>query len=113
MFGSLGFPELILIFIVVLLLFGPKKLPEFAKLLGKTIREFKSTVDEAKSAINEEIEKAGVTSELKDLDRDIKDVNREIRDVNRDIHDSFVYDNHIEPDKTSVPEPENHEKKSE
>ena len=45
MFGSIGFPELILIFIVVLLVFGPNKLPEFAKLLGKTLREFRSTID--------------------------------------------------------------------
>ena len=40
MFGSLGFPEIVLIFVVILLLFGPKKLPDVAKMLGKTIREF-------------------------------------------------------------------------
>lgn len=48
MFGPIGFPELIIIFILILLLFGPKKLPEFAKFLGKTIREFRKTVDEPK-----------------------------------------------------------------
>jgi len=73
MFGSIGFPELILIFIVVLLVFGPKKLPEFAKLLGKTIREFRSTIDEAKAAIEDEIYKEGMTTELKDIGKDIKD----------------------------------------
>jgi len=73
MFGSIGFPELILIFIVVLLVFGPKKLPEFAKLLGKTIREFRSTVDEAKSAIENEIYKEGMASGLKDIGKDFKD----------------------------------------
>ena len=60
MFGSVGFPELILVFIVVLLVFGPKKLPEFAKLLGKALHEFRSTVDEAKSAIEDEIYKEGM-----------------------------------------------------
>lgn len=62
-----------LIFIVVLLVFGPKKLPEFAKLLGKTIREFRSTVDEAKAAIEDEIYKEGMTTQLKDIGKDIKD----------------------------------------
>ncbi len=73
MFGSVGFPELLLVFVIVLLLFGPKKLPEFAKFLGKAIREFRSTVDEAKSAIEEEIEKADVTQDLKKIDREVKD----------------------------------------
>lgn len=73
MLGSIGFPELILIFVVVLLIFGPKKLPEFAKFLGKAIREFKSTVDEAKSAIESEIEKVDLDSDLKTIDRQVKD----------------------------------------
>jgi Tat protein translocase TatB subunit len=73
MFGSIGFPELILIFIVVLLVFGPKKLPEFAKLLGKTIRELRSTIDEAKSAIEDEIYKEDLTTQLKDIGKDVKD----------------------------------------
>ena len=53
-----------MIFIVVLLVFGPKKLPEFAKLLGKTIREFRSTIDEAKAAIEDEIYKEGMADPL-------------------------------------------------
>ena len=38
---SLGGPEMMVIFVVVLLLFGGKKLPEFARGMGKSIREFK------------------------------------------------------------------------
>ena len=62
-----------MIFMVVLLVFGPKKLPEFAKLLGKTIRQFRSTVDEAKAAIEDEIYKEGMTTQLKDIGKDIKE----------------------------------------
>jgi len=46
MFGNIGMPELILIFLVVLLLFGAKKLPELAQGLGKGIREFKKAMRE-------------------------------------------------------------------
>jgi sec-independent protein translocase protein TatA len=45
MFG-LGAPELVLIFVVILLLFGGKKLPELARGLGKGIREFKKAKDD-------------------------------------------------------------------
>jgi len=74
MFGSIGFPEIIMIFLVVLLLFGPKKLPDFAKTFGKTIREFRKTINEAKATIEEEIEKADVTGDLKEIDKEIKEI---------------------------------------
>lgn len=84
MFGSVGFPEIILIFIVVLLVFGPKKLPEFAKIMGKTLREFRKTVNDAKATIESEIEKADIAEDFKEIDRDIKeatDINKMIDDV--------------------------------
>ncbi|MBM3935803.1 MAG: twin-arginine translocase TatA/TatE family subunit [Sphingomonadales bacterium] len=52
-FGNLSTMEIILIFAVVLLLFGAKRIPELAKGLGKGIREFK----DASSGIKKEIEK--------------------------------------------------------
>ncbi|MEO8432872.1 MAG: TatA/E family twin arginine-targeting protein translocase [Acidobacteriota bacterium] len=56
MFGSIGMPELVLIFIVALLVFGPKKLPEIGKSLGKGLAEFKKASDELKKTIESEIE---------------------------------------------------------
>jgi sec-independent protein translocase protein TatA len=44
--GSLGLPELIIIGIVALLIFGPKKLPELGSGLGKAIRDFKGAINE-------------------------------------------------------------------
>ena len=90
MIGSLGFPEIILIFVVVLLLFGPKKLPDFARTFGKALKEFRKTVNEAKSTIEEEIDKAdlNVTEDLKEINRDIKDLNHEIKSIaSLDIED--------------------------
>ena len=46
MLGSLGAPELIVIFVVALIVFGPSKLPEFDKSLGEAIRGFKKAVNE-------------------------------------------------------------------
>jgi len=46
MFGGVGIPELILIFMVILLLFGAKRLPEIGSSLGKGIREFKGSLRE-------------------------------------------------------------------
>jgi sec-independent protein translocase protein TatA len=62
MFGSIGPAELVLIFIVALLVFGPKKLPEIGKSVGKAIREFKRTSEEIKGRIEDEIQ----ASEIKD-----------------------------------------------
>ena len=83
MIGSLGLPEIIMIFVVVLLLFGPKKLPDFAKTFGKAIKDFRKTVNEAKSTIEEELEKAdlNVTEDLKEINSDIKDLNKEIKSI--------------------------------
>jgi len=58
MFGSIGMPELILIFIVALLVFGPKKLPEIGKSIGKGLAEFKRASDDLKKTIETEMEQA-------------------------------------------------------
>jgi len=55
MFGSLGLPELLLIFVVALIVFGPRKLPEIGKTLGKALNEFKKASDELKSTIEREV----------------------------------------------------------
>ena len=51
MLGGLGAQELLLIFLVVLLLFGAKRIPEIARGLGKGIREFKGALTQAQDEI--------------------------------------------------------------
>lgn len=63
MLGSIGMPELILIFIVALIVFGPKKLPEIGKSLGKGLAEFKKASDDFKHSIQREVD--GLKEEAK------------------------------------------------
>ena len=56
--GNLGMPELMFIFALALLIFGPKKLPELGKQLGKGLGEFKRASTDLKRSIEEEVEKA-------------------------------------------------------
>lgn len=53
---NLGFQELLLIFFVALLLFGPKKLPELARGLGRAVREFRSALREVEEGVRETLE---------------------------------------------------------
>lgn len=53
LFGSLGLPEIILIALVVLLLFGGKKIPELMRGLGKGVKSFKQGLNEVEGEIKE------------------------------------------------------------
>lgn len=81
MFGSIGMPELILIFIVALLVFGPKKLPEIGKSIGKGLAEFKRASDDLKKTIEQEIEQ-GKT--------EISAVKDQVAGVEKSLRESIV-----------------------
>jgi sec-independent protein translocase protein TatA len=53
-FGNLGFMEILLILVVVLLLFGARRLPEIGASFGKSIKEFKRGISDANSSIKDE-----------------------------------------------------------
>ena len=55
MFGSIGMPELIIILVIALIIFGPRKLPELGKSLGKSINEFKKASTELQNTLEQEI----------------------------------------------------------
>ena len=58
--GNLGMPELIFILVLALLIFGPKKLPEIGRQIGKGLGEFKRASNDLKRSIADEIDKAAV-----------------------------------------------------
>ena len=55
MFGPIGMPELIVIMVIALIIFGPRKLPELGRSLGRSINEFKRASNELKHTLDEEI----------------------------------------------------------
>jgi len=55
MFGPIGMPVLIIIFVIALIFFGPRKLPELGRSLGKSLAEFKRASNELKNTLEEEI----------------------------------------------------------
>ena len=55
MLGPIGMQELIIIFVIALIVFGPRKLPQLGKSLGKSLAEFKRASNELRSTLEEEI----------------------------------------------------------
>ena len=63
MFG-IGFPELLLLFAIALVVIGPKRLPDLARALGRGLAEFKRATDEFKTSLAEESRTAQTREEL-------------------------------------------------
>jgi TatA/E family protein of Tat protein translocase len=105
MFGSIGLPELIVIFIIALLVFGPKKLPEVGKSLGKAIREFKKASDELRSKVEEEINAADIRNDIsevqKEVQEDLSGIKKDLTQVQDSIKKDLQADEKEEGQKVS------------
>ncbi|MBF8305360.1 MAG: tatAd 2 [Acidobacteria bacterium] len=72
--GNVGFPELIVIFVVALLVFGPKRLPELGRSLGRGLSEFRRASSELKTSIEREMNAAEVEQVIAEKPGTIKPV---------------------------------------
>ncbi|MCE7791474.1 twin-arginine translocase TatA/TatE family subunit [Salipaludibacillus sp. CUR1] len=70
MLANIGIPGLVLILVLALIIFGPKKLPEIGRAAGQTLREFKKSTKELTSDVTDPIE--DVKKETKKFTDDIK-----------------------------------------
>lgn len=82
--GPLGMGEIVVLFILALLIFGPKKLPELGKTFGKGMAEFKRASSELKTTFQREMD---------NIEHETKDVKSLARDVGSDINTSYYDDN--------------------
>ncbi len=80
MFGSLGVPEMVMIFVVALILFGPRQLPQIGKSIGRALAEFRRASNEFKRTIEDEV--AG--QDLVELKKDLE----EVRDIGASVGDA-------------------------
>ena len=78
--GPIGYPEMMFIFILALLLFGPKKLPELGKTLGKALTEFNRAKNELKTTFDRE---------MKTLERETESIKEATNSL---YHDNYNYD---------------------
>lgn len=82
---NIGLPELLIILAIALIVFGPNKLPELAKAVGKAMREFKKATEEVKESF---------VTETKDLE-EIKDT------LTKDYYAGLMDDTSASPDKAT------------
>ena len=92
MFG-IGMPELIIIFVIALIIIGPKKLPDLARALGKGMAEFRKATNEIKSNLDMEDEFKGIEEELTDS------VSGMIHEAEVEAETEDKNDTPVEPDK--------------
>lgn len=76
-FGGIGWPELLVIGVVVLLVFGPRRLPEIAEAFGASIRKFRKATHDVQDEVKREIDS------VKDDERSAKDADGSRPDESR------------------------------
>jgi sec-independent protein translocase protein TatA len=74
-FGSIGIPELLIVLVIVLVIFGPKRLPSMGRSLGAGMREFKDSIS-GKSKDEDDEDKAELTTAAAEADEEIADASR-------------------------------------
>lgn len=77
MFG-IGFQEILLILLIALIFFGPKKLPDLARSLGRGVAEFKKAADEVKKSFEEVVEEEKLKEELSEEMKELKDLGADL-----------------------------------
>ena len=85
--GPLGFPETVFIFVLALLVFGPKKLPELGRTIGKAMTEFRRASSDLKATFDREM------TQIERENESLKDVTRDYAFEERSYNHDSYYDN--------------------
>lgn len=104
--GPLGWQETIFIFVFALLIFGPKKLPELGKTIGKAMTEFRRASSDLKSTFDREMQ--SIEAENKDLKQISQNFQNDLYNQDSSYYDSGTYGDydssvgHSTPDETKA-----------
>ncbi len=79
--GSLGWQEIIIIFVIALIVFGPRKLPELGKTIGKGLAEFKKASNELKQTWDDEVR---LDKEKEEMSQILKETSVQASDILKD-----------------------------
>jgi len=99
---NLGLPELILIFIVALIVFGPKRLPELGKSLGRAMHEFKRATNEFKDKMETEV---GTSQIREELEKHQQEVRTSLAKHTEELYASAAAEKPAAPKPEEKPEP--------
>lgn len=80
-FLFIGGPEVFIIFLFILIIFGPSKIPEIARGLGKGMRQVKDATNEIKREINDSAKNQGLDTDI------VSDINNQVTEVKDNIDD--------------------------
>src|SRR5450432_1718320 len=93
--GPIGMQEMVVIFLVALVLFGPKKLPELGKTLGKAITEFRRAQSDLKATFERE---------MQSLERENESIKQATQEVTRDLYTTDYDDPYSDGYRTEMPQ---------
>lgn len=95
MFDNIGFGELLVIALFILIFFGPKKIPDIARSLGKAVREFKKAMQDVQSEIQ------SVTGIDLNSDLNLTSPQSEVKSVNETTIDDLKFVKDAQPTETN------------
>ncbi len=78
MFTSISGPELLMILILGLLLFGPRKLPQIGRTVGKAFAEFRRATTDFKMNLEREVEASEIKEAVREVDKTVREVKRSV-----------------------------------
>ncbi len=92
MLGPIGAQELIIIFVIALIVFGPRKLPQLGKSLGRTIGEFKRASNELRNTLEQEIRveetRKEIMEPIESLGNEAKEAFKNATELDDDLEDA-------------------------
>jgi len=94
MIGPLGFQEMMVIMVLALMLFGPRKLPQIGKTLGKSLAEFRRTSNELKNTLEREVQM-----------EEFRAARSEVKGFGQDLREGLAGEGEPSPQKPETPEP--------